>query len=239
MAAVEQAVGYAFTDKSLITAALTHPSALEDGHEGCSYERLEFLGDSVVGLVIADQAFERYRDIDEGGLTRIKIALVSGETLSEVADELGFGDCIIFGESEAGTNGRGLHSALENVFEAVTGAIYLDGGFEAAYQWVLRSLGPRISEKYAFVPENPKSTLQEVLQAHGIAPSYRIVGEDGPPHDRTFFALALAQGATIGEGSGRSKKEAEAAAAQQAIKLLNSRQEAGLPLVPGTDAEER
>lgn len=171
---------------------------------------------------MAEEAFNRYHNVDEGGLTRIKIALVSGTSLAGVAEELGLSECIIFGSSEAGTGRRGLHSALENVYEALTAAIYLDGGLEAARAWVLDTLGPHLSEEHAFAPENPKSTLQELLQAHGAAPTYVIVGEDGPPHDRTFRAQASVNGAVLGSGEGRSKKEAEAAAALQAVDVVRS-----------------
>ncbi len=218
--AAEKLVCHSFSDKRLIVAALTHPSVLEDGHDGFSYERLEFLGDSVVGLIIAEEAFKRYPDIDEGGLTRIKIALVSGACLSMVSEKLGVADLILFGGSETGTGRRGLHSALENVYESITAALYLDGGMPVARRWVMRTLGPSISDEYAKVPESPKSTLQEVLQAQRMEPEYEVVGEAGPPHDRTFFVQVSVEGALLGTGSGRSKKDAEAAAALEAIEHL-------------------
>ena len=223
-------MGHVFADRELLAAALTHPSALEDLDLELSYERLEFLGDSVVGLIVAEEAFNRYHDIDEGGLTRIKIALVSGTSLACVAEELGLAECIIFGSSEAGTGRRGLHSALENVYEAITAAVYLDGGLPAARTWVLDTLGPHLSEEHAFSPENPKSTLQELLQAHGTAPTYTIVAEDGPPHDRTFYAQARIGGAVLGSGNGRSKKEAEAAAALEAVDVVRAALDDGVDL---------
>ena len=133
-----------------------------------SYERLEFLGDSILGAIVATIAFDRFHDLDEGGLTRIKVALVSGASLSEVAERLGFTDVIVFGSSETGTGRRGLHSALENVYEAVVAALFLDGGMGAAVSFVRETLIPRMSVDMAKEPENPKSALQEKLQEDGI-----------------------------------------------------------------------
>ena len=110
-------------------AAITHPSAVEGLPVTASYERLEFLGDSILGAIVATDLFERFSSMDEGELTRLKISLVSGKTLSAVAESLGIGECIVFGESEKGTGSRGLPSALENVYESVVGALYLDGGY--------------------------------------------------------------------------------------------------------------
>ena len=120
--AVEQIVGHHFSDQRLITSAITHPSAVEGKPVSASYERLEFLGDSILGAMVATDMFERFPGMDEGELTRLKISLVSGKTLSEVAGSLGIGELIVFGESERGTGARGMHSALENVYEAIVGA---------------------------------------------------------------------------------------------------------------------
>ena len=125
---VEHVLDYQFKDPTLLLAALTHPSAVEGHSLRDSYERLEFLGDSILGAVVADRAFHAYPKVDEGGLTRIKVSLVSGASLSKTAEGLGFADFIIFGSSETGTGKRGLHSALENVYESVVAALYLDGG---------------------------------------------------------------------------------------------------------------
>lgn len=220
IARAEKILGHQFADPSLLRGALTHPSALEETTAERSYERLEFLGDSVVGLVVAEEIFARFPDMSEGGMTRIKISLVAGTTLSVVASELGLGETILFGNSYQGTGGRGITSALENVYEAVVAALYLDAGMEVAREWVLATLGPRISEDVANSPENPKSLLQEALQARGVLPTYRLAGQDGPPHDRTFTAEVLAGDEVIGTGSGSSKKEAEASAAASALESL-------------------
>lgn len=217
IAKAEEILGYEFKDKPLLGAAITHPSALDKEKTLYDYERLEFLGDSILGAITAMYLFTQYRDLDEGGLTRIKVSLVSGKSLSRVAYDEGIADCIIFGESEAGTDKRGLPSALENVYESLVAALYLDGGMDAAYEWVSRSLLTHADRSLASVPESPKSSLQELLQDEGRQPHYRITGFDGPPHDRTFHAQVLVDDEVIGEGSGKSKKRAEAAAAQAAL----------------------
>ena len=195
----EEVLGYSFSNKQLILSAITHPSATEGRAVKYSYERLEFLGDSILGAIVADVAFERFHELDEGGLTRIKVALVSGASLSDVASGLGFADIIVFGSSETGTGKRGLHSALENVYEAVVAALYLDGGVEAARDFIYRTLIPRMSEDMALEPENPKSALQERLQEDGITPTYKLVETQGPPHDRTFVAQVFAGNQPGGE----------------------------------------
>ena len=213
----QEILGHEFNDKVLLRSALTHPSAVEGQPVSASYERLEFLGDSILGAVVARSLFESYPEFDEGKLTRLKVSLVSGKSLSRVAYDEGIADCIIFGESEAGTDKRGLPSALENVYESLVAALYLDGGMDAAYEWVSRSLLTHADRSLASVPESPKSSLQELLQDEGRQPHYRITGFDGPPHDRTFHAQVLVDDEVIGEGSGKSKKRAEAAAAQVAL----------------------
>ena len=132
LARAQEILGHEFNNKVLLRAALTHPSAVEGQPVSASYERLEFLGDSILGAVVARSLFESYPEFDEGKLTRLKVSLVSGATLSEVSHELGIDDIIIFGASETGTGARGLHSALENVYESLVGALYLDAGWDVA-----------------------------------------------------------------------------------------------------------
>ena len=218
----EEVLGYSFSNKQLILSAITHPSATEGRAVKYSYERLEFLGDSILGAIVADVAFERFHELDEGGLTRIKVALVSGASLSDVASGLGFADIIVFGSSETGTGKRGLHSALENVYEAVVAALYLDGGVEAARDFIYRTLIPRMSEDMALEPENPKSALQERLQEDGITPTYRLVETQGPPHNRTFITQVFVGVQSLAKGVGRTKKESESHAAESALKALSS-----------------
>ncbi len=220
LALAEEAVGHRFEDKQLILSAITHPSATEGKSVKFSYERLEFLGDSILGAIVASVAFHRYPNLDEGGLTRIKVSLVSGSSLSKTADELGFADIIVFGSSETGTGRRGLHSALENVYEAVVAALFLDGGVEAASAFVERTLIPRMSIDLAKEPENPKSALQEKLQVDGITPTYKLIDTQGPPHDRTFISQVYAGDHALAQGSGRTKKEAESQAAKSTLARL-------------------
>jgi len=137
VAEIERICGHTFQDKSLIESAITHPSAVEGKPVSASYERLEFLGDSILGAIVATDLFERFPAMDEGELTRIKISLVSGETLSKVSSDLGIAPLIVMGESERGTGARGMHSALENVFESVVGALYLDAGYDTTHAFVV------------------------------------------------------------------------------------------------------
>ncbi|MEC4175517.1 ribonuclease III [Adlercreutzia sp. R21] len=221
LARAQEILGYTFKDVQYLLSAITHPSATEGRAVKFSYERLEFLGDSILGALVANEAFHRFPDLDEGGLTRIKVALVSGASLSEVADKLGFADVIVFGSSETGTGRRGLHSALENVYEAVVAALYLDGGVDVAGAFVDRTLIPKMSLDLAREPENPKSALQEKLQEGGITPTYKLVETQGPPHDRTFVAQVYAGDKGLAQGVGRTKKEAESQAAKSTLARLS------------------
>ncbi len=220
LARAQEAIGYRFADERYLLSAITHPSATEGKSVKLSYERLEFLGDSILGALVATEAFHRFHDLDEGGLTRIKVSLVSGASLADVASDLGFADIIVFGSSEAGTGRRGLHSALENVYEAVVAALYLDGGVEAARAFVGRTLIPRMAIGMATEPENPKSALQERLQEDGITPTYKLIDTQGPPHDRTFVAQVYAGTKGLAQGTGRTKKEAESQAAKSTLAHL-------------------
>ncbi|HIY84479.1 MAG TPA: ribonuclease III [Candidatus Rubneribacter avistercoris] len=216
----QRILGYRFKQERFLLSAITHPSATEGKSVKYSYERLEFLGDSILGAIVASIAFDRFHDLDEGGLTRIKVALVAGSSLAEVAEGLGFADVIVFGSSETGTGRRGLHSALENVYEAVVAALFLDGGVNAAIRFVSDTLIPRMSIDLAKEPENPKSALQEKLQVDGITPTYKLVETQGPPHDRTFVAQVFAGSQGLARGTGRTKKEAESQAAKSTLARL-------------------
>lgn len=218
----EKILGHEFSDRSLLLTALTHPSATEGHSISDSYERLEFLGDSILGAIVSYEAYHAYPNLDEGGLTRIKVSLVSGASLSEVGKELGLADCIFFGSSERGTGRRGLHSALENVYESLVASLFLDGGINAAASFVKRTLIVRMSEDMAKEPENPKSVLQERLQEDGITPTYRLVETQGPPHDRTFVTQVFVGVKSIAKGVGRTKKESESQAAKSALEILGS-----------------
>ena len=218
---IQEILQYRFNDEAIVLYAITHPSAIEGKPVRYSYERLEFLGDAVLGTIVVHAAFSSFPELDEGGLTRIKVSLVSGSTLSKLAEDLGFKDVIVFGSSETGTGKRGMHSALENVYEAVVGALYLDGGMPAASAFVERTLIPHMDRSQALRPENPKSMLQEKLQEHGVTPTYELLSMEGPPHDRTFEAQVFAERIAMGKGIGKSKKEAEANAAKQSLKDID------------------
>lgn len=218
VAEAERICGHHFADQTLVERALTHPSAAENQPVWVSYERLEFLGDSVLGAVVACDLYERFPELDEGELTQLKISLVSGRMLSEVARELGFAPLIVMGESELGTGARGMRSALENVYEAMVGALFLEGGMDLARDFVVASLEPRMTPSLAKRPISPKSRLQEVAQREThAAPEYRLVGEEGPAHDPTFTSVVLVGGARAGRGQGATKKASEAAAAADAL----------------------
>ncbi len=218
----EAILGHKFNDRCVLQTALTHPSAAEGHSIRDSYERLEFLGDSILGAIVSYYAYHTYPTLDEGGLTRIKVSLVSGASLSEVAKDLGLSEVIFFGSSERGTGRRGLHSALENVYESLVAALYLDGGISAAVAFVERTLIVRMSEDMAKEPENPKSVLQERLQEDGITPTYELVETQGPPHDRTFVTQVFVGMKSIARGVGRTKKESESQAAKSALEVLGS-----------------
>ncbi len=218
----EEIVGHKFSDRSLLRTALTHPSVMSDASTESDgvYERMEFLGDSILGFLIAQEAFERFPGMREGGMTRIRVALIAGSVQSAVARDLGLADVLILGKGEHHTGGRGMASALENSYEALTAAIYLDAGMEAARSWMLRTMGPLITEDTAASPHNPKSALQELVQAQGKSPVYVQLGQSGPPHARTFSVGVQIDGEQLGQGSGRTKREAEATAAAAALKRL-------------------
>lgn len=185
----QEILGHEFNNKVLLRAALTHPSAVEGQPVSASYERLEFLGDSILGAVVARSLFESYPEFDEGKLTRLKVSLVSGATLSEVSHELGIDDIIIFGASETGTGARGLHSALENVYESLVGALYLDAGWDAAAEFIHRTLKPHLASERAEHPANPKSfcrsackpTVTSPRRISSLAPRARRMRPPLPP----------------------------------------------------------
>lgn len=229
LARAEKIVGHHFTDSALLRRALTHPSVISDGSTESDgvYERMEFLGDSILGFLIAEEAYRRFPDMREGGMTRIRVRLIAGSVQSAVARDLGLADVLVLGDSERGTGGRGMTSALENSYEAITAAIYLDAGMDAARQWMLRTMGPLITEEVAASPESPKSALQELVQARGSAPEYVNLGEEGPPHARTFTVGVVIDGKQVGTGAGKTKREAEAVAAAQALEKLDRGKKSG------------
>lgn len=221
MVRIEEILGHHFASQRLVETAITHPSAVEGHSVTSSYERLEFLGDSIVGAIVATDLYGMFPQMNEGELTRLKISLVSGPMLSEVAGALGIGELIVFGESELGTGARGMRSALENVYEALVGALYLDAGYDVTRDFVRRTLGPHITPEIAEQPLSPKSQLQEVVQRElHAAPTYKVEEVKGPAHEPTFVCVALVGDRRLGRGEGGSKKEAESEAAREALEAL-------------------
>lgn len=225
---LERKLGYAFADRSLLATALLHRSHIHvTGQErGSSNERLEFLGDAVLGLVVNEHLFRHFADRSEGDLTKMKSLLVCGACLSEVAGEQDFGVHIRMSRSEAATGGRERSSILADTTEAVIGAVYLDGGLEAARGVIRRILLDGSDRVLANRSEhNFKSRLQELIQAeHKTPPRYKVVAVEGPDHDRVFRVAVSFDGQVLGVGEGRNKKAAEQTAAAAALAALEQGQ---------------
>ena len=210
---LQDALAYRFDDVGLLQYALTHPSAGEGRETYGHYQRLEFLGDRVLGLIVAGELFERDALAHEGELAVRLNSLVRRETLAEIALEFGLGKYLIFGRSEELSGGRERASVLADAFEALLGALYRDGGIAAARAFVLPLLATRL-EDVAAVRKDAKSQLQERLQAGGAAPpTYAVVEEQGPSHDPTFTIEVTVDDGRAARGVGGSKRIAERAAA--------------------------
>ena len=219
MSEFEKAIGYTFKDRAYLERALTHSSYVNGKHN--SNERLEFLGDSVLSVVVSKYLFLSL-DVPEGRLTKIRAKLVCEDTLYKFAKQIELGKNIKLGKGEEGTGGRNRKSILADAFEAVIAAIYLDGGLDEAAKFIM-SFMPSIelikSEK--LILGDYKTSLQEVIQQNPEEHiEYVITGEEGAAHHRTFTAQVLLNGQAIGTGSGLSKKEAEQAAAKEALSLM-------------------
>jgi ribonuclease III len=215
-------LGVDIDDPEVLAPALVHRSwcAENPGHE--SNERLEFLGDAVLGLIITDHAFHAYTTLSEGELTDVRKAVVNAVTLAEVADELNLGDHLLLGKGEEQSGGREKPSILADALEAVLGAVYVSAGTEEAHDLVLRLLGARVAEAHAGGPggQDYKSRLQELAARHfDEAPRYETLAE-GPDHARRFHVTVAVAGVPRGTGDGRSKKQAEQVAARDAYVTL-------------------
>ncbi len=222
MESLEDKLGYCFHSRSLLEEALSHSSyANEHRSVGLpSNERLEFLGDSVLGFVTAEFLFQTYGDLPEGDLTRIRAALVCEQSLYEVARKLDLGRYLRLGRGEEGGGGRERPSILADATEAVIAAVYLDGGMEAARELIHRELLSRVAA--AEDRRDYKTTLQELVQRKsGQALTYHLVEESGPDHRKSFLFEVRVNDESVGRGQGRSKKEAEQAAAKDALKRLH------------------
>lgn len=215
---IERALAYEFRRPELLEQALTHRSAAHElGEEGFHNERLEFLGDAVLDLLVSELLMESGPDADEGSLSRARADAVNAHALAERAREFALGDALRLGRGEERQGGRTRASILGNAFEAVVAAVYLDGGLEAARDLVRRAFGDLTSGKLRLLVD-PKTRLQEVLQSRGEAlPRYETVVERGPDHAREFEVCVWAGDRALGTGKGTSKRAAEQAAAARAL----------------------
>lgn len=232
---LEARLGYKFRDLGLLEHALTHRSrAHEDASGGViDNESLEFLGDAVLGFVIADMLFTHFPTHDEGYKSKVKASIVSSVSLARLAADIELGRFVLLGRGEEKTGGRHKHAIVADCFEAVIAAIYLDGGVDAARAFIVSRFGPLLvsagdqADDAAFT-DDWKSALQEWLQAHGCGlPNYRLAAAEGPAHRRVFVIDVVVQGEPIARAEGRAKKEAEQQAAKQALAKLKSERVSG------------
>ena len=207
----------------LLSQALTHRSYSYEHNNQPNNERLEFLGDSVLGFVVTTHLFARFSELDEGELTKLKNAIVSAKALAEVASTLGLGEFILLGRGEEQTGGRTKINLLADTFEAVLGAVYVEAGLAAATAMVERLVLPQLDDHQSLLDNSdPRTKLQEMAQLRGIpAPVYSVRFE-GPDHDRTFFATVEVGGVTV-QGVARSRKNAESEGAIAAIEALGGK----------------
>ena len=237
LTSLEARLGVSFHDRGLLLAALTHPSYANEhpSDPAPTNERLEFLGDAVLSLVVAETLYQRFPDVQEGRLTEWRSHVVQGPTLARVAGaQVDLGPALRLGRGEEQTGGRERDGNLERAYEAIIGALYLDQGLEAARGFIARTLGEefdRLADEAAVL--NAKGALQELAQDGRGRPEYVVVSQDGPDHSRRFEVEVRIGGEALGRGAGNSRQEAEKQAALQALQLLHSRQthlnDAGAP----------
>ena len=224
MEKLEKRIGYHFHNRELLKTALTHRSYSNEARDRHtqSNERLEFLGDSVLGMVTSDYIFKLYTDIPEGELTKLRASVVCEQALHAVALSLGLSEFLLLGRGEEAGGGRERSSILADAVEAVIGAIYMDGGFAAAQPFVLSFIKPSVAKTAGRHNFNDyKTMLQEIVQKNREEVlSYRVASQSGPDHDKTFVMEVLLNSNVVARGSGHSKKEAEQAAAHEALKLM-------------------
>lgn len=223
LADVQIHLSYTFRDEGLLRLALTHPSVAHEGGAPVPHnQRLEFLGDAVLQLVLTRELYEKFPAFDEGPLTKARAKLVNRRTLAEHARALDLGPHLILSRGEEMHGGRERPSALADTFEALLGAIFLDGGYGAAREFILREFSAAFGKLTAPPTiENPKGELQELLQARSPeSPQYHVVSTTGPDHDRVFECIVQHKGVELARGRGKSKKAAESEAALTALKKL-------------------
>ncbi len=217
----EETIGYRFKDRNILIKAFTHSSYINEhklDRSSCN-ERIEFLGDAVLELVSSEFLYNAYPDKPEGELTKLRASLVCEPTLAMDAKQIDLSRYLMLGKGEDKNNGRYRDSIVSDALESVIGAIYLDGGFEEAKKFILTFVMNDIETKQRY--HDAKTALQEIVQARfGTAPVYEIIGSKGPDHDRYFIAQVLVNNKVYGSGEGRTKKNAEQAAAMEAIDNL-------------------
>jgi ribonuclease-3 len=226
---LQKALGYVFRDINLLQLSLTHPSvAHEQGAPVQHNQRLEFLGDAVLQVILTRELYEKFPMFGEGPLTKARAQLVNRRALAEKGRRLGLGGHLILSRGEESHGGRERGSALADTFEAVLGAIFLDGGFGAAQRFVLNHFQDAFGELSEIpILENPKGELQELLQAASSeAPQYRVISTTGPDHDPVFECTVHHAGVELARGRGKSKKAAESDAALAALRALRRRKPA-------------
>ena len=222
---LEKQLGYAFKDPSLLQRGLIHSSfAFEQIEAGQNNETLEFLGDAVLDLTVGITLYHEFADMKEGELTRMRSALVKEENLARMAKEINLGDFVMLGKGEEASRGRNKPSILSCAYEAVVGAIFLDGGYESASDFVSRQFKPLLAEKKeSMLLGDAKSVLQEKIQEKfNQAPTYVVDHEEGPAHDKKFTVAVRFNDKVLGAGTARSKKEAEQQAAAAALADIKS-----------------
>ena len=217
---LQEIIGHTFKNPDLLLEAMTHPSLThEKGRDNHNNQRMEFLGDAVLQLMLTDRIYELHPDLPEGKLTQIRAHLANRHALYHRAIAIELGKYLLLGKGEEASGGRERLSNLADAFEALLGAIYLDSGVRAARKFVNRQFRDEFKEVRQPTPQhNPKGQLQELLQAKSPAnPIYRVIHESGPDHNKYFEAIVEWEGREIGRGNGASKKQAEAAAALAAL----------------------
>ncbi len=219
---LERALGYEFADAGLLRRAMSHRSWIAESGDTLSNERLEFIGDAVLGWVVADLAYHHPAGWNEGTLTDVRKSVVNSSALADVAREIGLGDHILLGRGEDSAGGRDKESILSDAMEAVIGAVYLDGGPQNAFELIERVLGERLRRAPDALDRlDVKSALQEFLASEGRSAPVYTSHSAGPDHERTFTVSVSSGGVVLGSGEGRSKKAAEQQAAGVALDALN------------------
>jgi len=220
-------LGHSFTNRTLLQQALTHPSYLNEARQegAADYQRLEFLGDAVLGLLLADLLYQQFPGLSEGDLSRLRSSLVDQPRLARLAADAGIAPLILMGKGAEREGGRTNPSILADVFEALIGAIHCDAGFTAVQKVVWQLYRPLVATIAADAPaqHDAKSELQELLAARKqAAPVYTLIDQQGPDHDRLFSIEVSVDGMALGQGQGRSKKAAQQSAAESALARLRS-----------------